>query len=256
VVAAWTPGASKVQYRLDLVDAEGRKLDVYPPPDVLFDSGDVVPRLLSRGRYETTVTSGNAFARDTLAKILPVPEDDFRISADGYLVTVSPFHGPVQSIEEPLGAYRQHGGNAWAMASAETITSALGARLRRSLQHDARRQRALEAKARELGLAVSPRAWMSDHQHLEARLASLRLDRDSHPYPDDTRAALALRGMMASWAARARWKRRTILAAWFLAVGVLPGPLAARAVAWRLAQSSRPPAVDWFLKAFRRILLR
>ena len=42
------------------------KLDLLPPPEVSFDDGDVVPILLSRGRYENTVTSGNAFRRETL----------------------------------------------------------------------------------------------------------------------------------------------------------------------------------------------
>ena len=44
---------------------------------------NVVPILLSRGRYEGSVTSGNAFTRTTLSSILPVPEKEFRISADG-----------------------------------------------------------------------------------------------------------------------------------------------------------------------------
>ena len=36
------------------------------------------------GRYQGTVTSSNAFARQTLAAILPIPAERFRISADGY----------------------------------------------------------------------------------------------------------------------------------------------------------------------------
>jgi glycosyltransferase involved in cell wall biosynthesis len=105
VVEAWSEGVAMVQYRLDLIDPTGRIVDVYPPHEVSFDSGDVVPNLLSAGRFENTVTSGNAFSRAALQTILPVPEEDFRLSADGYLVTVVPFAGPVVSIEQPLGAY-------------------------------------------------------------------------------------------------------------------------------------------------------
>jgi hypothetical protein len=254
VAAAWVPGQSKVHYRLDLVDAAGAKIDVYPPPEVRLDSGDVVPRLLSTGRYETTVTSGNAFARSALERILPVPEEDFRISADGYLVTLAPFHGPVGTIDEPLGAYRQHGGNAWATGSAVMLSSALGERLRRLLQHDAHKHRALETKARELGLAVSPTAGLRDHQHLETRLSSLRLDPSRHPYPGDSRAALAVRGVGAIAGARTSWRRRAVLAAWFLTAGFLPRPVATRAIAWRLTPASRPPAADRLLKALRRMV--
>ena len=118
-----------MQFRLHLVDCGGRQIDVLPPPEVKFDDGDVVPILLSRGRYESTVTSGNAFARGTLSSILPVPEKEFRISADGYLVTIAPLCGRVVSIDEPLGAYVVHGTNYW--------TGAAGLeRFRRDMRHD------------------------------------------------------------------------------------------------------------------------
>jgi len=227
---------------------------VYPPPEVRFDSGDVVPLLLATGRYQTTVTSGNAFARSALERILPMPEGDFRISADGYLVTLAPFHGPVVSIEETLGAYRQHGANAWAAGSSAMVSSQLSERFRRSLEHDGHKYRALEAKAREVGMQVSPTPGLRDHQHLEIRLASLRLDPTRHPYPGDSLGTLALRGALASRRARTSWKRRVILAAWFLTVGFLPGAVASRAIAWRLTQASRPQAVDRILKAIRRLM--
>jgi Glycosyl transferase family 2 len=249
VVAAWAPGISKVQYRLDLVDGGGGKLDLFPAPEVRFDSGDVVPRLLATGRYEGAVTSGNAFARGVLEKVIPIPEDDFRISADGYLVTVTPFHGPVVSIDEPLGAYRMHGDNAWTLNR-----SGLSEHLHRSLEHDRRKYRALAAKAEERGLVMRRAPGTRDHQHLTSRLASLCLDRASHPYASDRRGALALRGAVWSCDARLPWKRRATLAAWFVAVGFLPRPLAVRAVRWRLAQASRPPGADRVLKAVRRWL--
>jgi hypothetical protein len=252
VAAAWVPGQAQLHYRLDLVDASGRKLDVYPPPEVPFDSGDVVPLLLATGRYETTVTSGTAFARATLEKILPMPEATFRISADGYLVTAAPFHGRVGAIEEPLGAYRQHGGNAWATSTASA--SALGERLRRSLLHDAQKTGALAAKAQEFGLKLVPGHQLKDPQHLATRLASLRLDPALHPYPADSRLALALRGAGRVMGARLSLRRRLTLAAWYLAVGLLPRSLASRGVTWRFQQGSRPAWADRLLKALRRAI--
>ena len=60
VIAALAPGVAQVQFRLHLVDGDGREIDLLPPPEVKFDDGDVVPILLRRGRCENTVTSGNA----------------------------------------------------------------------------------------------------------------------------------------------------------------------------------------------------
>jgi glycosyltransferase involved in cell wall biosynthesis len=248
VVGGWRAGLAKLQYRLDLVDVRGATLDLYPAPEIRFDSGDVIPELLRTGRYETTVTSGNAFPREVLKKVLPVPEEDFRISADGYLVTAVPFHGPIASLEEPLGAYRLHGANAWAQDNAPA-----GERLRRWLEHDAHKYRVVADQARAVGYAVSASLGMRDHHHVATRLASLCADRVRHPYPGDSRLGLAIRGAFASRIARLPWKRRSILAAWFLAVGVLPRRVALKAISWRLSPSTRSPSVARLLKTVRKM---
>jgi hypothetical protein len=235
------------------VDVEGRHLDLYPAANVTLDSGDVIPRLLATGRYETMVTSGNAFSRAALEEVLPVPPEDFRICADGYLVTVVPFHGPVVSLDEPLGAYRQHGNNAWA-AVGEAGVDPLARHLRRSLHHDATKYRALAEKAREMALTVpsTTSLGLRDHQHLSARLASLCIDRGLHPHAQDSRKLLALRGALASLDARRPWRRRALLAAWFLTVGFLPRAMAAQVAAWLLSPRSRPEGMVRFLRAARR----
>lgn len=251
VAARWRSGVATVQYRLDLVDAAGTPIDLYPAPEIAFDSGAVVRKLLACGRYEGTVTSGNAFAREALSAILPIPGADFRISADGYLVTLAALFGSVLSIEEPLGAYRQHGGNAWAPSA--TMSAGDAESFRRALRHDALRHRVLAERAASLGLALRPRPGLRDHSHLSQRLASLCVDPAGHPDPSDTRLGLALRGAWASRAARLPWRRRALLAAWFLAAGVLPRPVARTAVAWRFWPSSRSPRVARVLKAVRRM---
>ena len=153
VLDAFAPGVAKVQFRLHLVNGKGEHIDLFPAPEVSFDDGDVVPLLMSSGRYETTVTSGNAFSRTTLAAILPVPEKEFRISADGYLVAIAPLHGRVVSIEEPLGAYVLHGANTWMTVTGQ----GLGERFRRSLEHDFCRYEALRRKAERSGGWSCPR---------------------------------------------------------------------------------------------------
>ena len=245
VVREFAPGVAKVQYRLDLVDAAGRIVDSFPPPEVQFDEGDVVPLLLSTGRYEGTVTSGNAFSRRVLEAILPMPEERFRQGGDGYLCTLAPLFGTVRSIEKRLGAYVQHGANHGDFAKK------LQPRLRFRLEHDAARYEALRAKAAELGLRAHPEPGLRDAFHLENRIASLCLDAANHPMPADSRLSLALRGAWATRLSRLPVRRRAVLAAWFLCVGTLPRTAAAHVAAWRLERTTRPAPVDRLLARIR-----
>ncbi len=59
-------------------------------------------------------TSALAFKRELLEKILPMPELDFRISADAYLYTLACTVGEVVDLEEALAVYRLHGNNGFA----------------------------------------------------------------------------------------------------------------------------------------------
>jgi hypothetical protein len=255
VLANLRSGVSKVQYRLDLVDREERRIDLYPPAEVRLDSGDVVPALLARGRYETPVTSGNAFTRRVLERILPIPESEFRISADGYLVSAAPFHGPVVSIDRPLGGYRQHGKNAWSPGGpGDAGMDTLADRLRRTLQHDELKYRTIAQEARRAGKQARASPGLRDSGHLAVRLASACLDGEAHPYPSDSRLGLAFRGVLHSWSASLPWPRRVVLAFWFLFAGILPRALSRPATAWMLAPGSRPAWVARTLKLARRLL--
>ena len=238
VVREFAPGVAKVQYRLDLVDAGGRIVDSFPPPEVQFDDGDVVPLLLSTGRYEGTVTAGNAFSRHALDAILPIPEERFRQGADGYVCTLAPLFGTVKSVEQRLGAYVQHGANH------SNFAKQLPQRLRWRLQHDAARYKALHAKAAELGLRGHPEPGLRDAFHIENRIGSLCIDPANHPTPADSRLSLALRGVWAIRRARLPGRRRLVIAAWFLCLGMLPRRAAEHVAAWRLEPTSRSVALN------------
>ena len=159
-------------------------MDTFPAPEVRFDDGDVVPLLLSTGRYEGTITTGNAFSRHALDAILPMPEQRFLRGADGYVCTLAPLFGAVRSVEQRLGAYIRHGANH------SDFARQLPQRLRWQLEHDAARHEALRAKAAELGLRTHPEPGLNDAFHLENRIGSLCLDPANHPTPADF-AALA-----------------------------------------------------------------
>jgi hypothetical protein len=247
VSGAVAPGVAQVQFRLHITDGEGSRLGLLPAREVAFDDGDVVPLLLASGRYENTVTSGNAFARSTLSAILPVPEMEYRISADGYLVTVAPLCGWVVSIDEPLGVYTLHGGNNWSGPTA----AGLGEWFRRSVQHDSQRYDTLRHQAAERGLVVSEDPGLRDVQHLSHRIGLLVFDPGDQAVRSDSRIAMAARGAWASRSARLPAARRFLLAAWFLALGILPRRLAVRPISWRMVPATRPRLLRWAMKRVR-----
>jgi hypothetical protein len=192
VARAWRVGLSKVQFRLSLIDAAGRRSAADPPADVPMPTGDVVGELTGTGRYVTPVTTGNAFSRTVLERILPIPEQDFRNTNDGYLNLVAPFHGPVVSIDRELGSYRLHGRNLWAYSGGVDLAG-----VRQRVRYDLVRQRYLERTAAEQGHAVSPDIPLRSPEHVLQRLISLRADPAGHPARGDGALALACSGLRA-----------------------------------------------------------
>jgi GT2 family glycosyltransferase len=238
--------AAQYQYRLDLVDADEKVIDVYPPRETAFDDGDVRKALLSSGRYSTTVTTGLAFERRALQQVLPMDAEAFRQGGDGYLVTVVPLYGKVVSIEEILGAYRQHGANH------SQFNTAVAKRARWRVFHDEMRHNALQEHARRVGLTAEPNAWRNDPLHLEERVASLLLEPSEHPDPQDRRSAIARAALSSPSSMGMSGKRRQVMRAWWTLVGYGPKPLAQMAVSWKLQAATRPAVVRKLARVMRR----
>jgi hypothetical protein len=59
-------------------------------------------------------TSGNAWSRSFLERVLPIPENEYRIWADVYLLELAPLFGVFERVAEPQGLYRLHGANRYA----------------------------------------------------------------------------------------------------------------------------------------------
>lgn len=62
------------------------------------------------GRTEFTATSGIAFRRETLKKLLPIPKDLFYY-LDDFLTTHALFFGEIANVPRVLGLHRMHGDN-------------------------------------------------------------------------------------------------------------------------------------------------
>ena len=220
------PGVAKVQARLDLIDEGGRTLGRQTPPMPML-SGDLAPVVLRHGWYPAPPTTGNAFARHAIERLLPVPArytalrtaDGRMAVSDHYLSVLAALNGRVVSLPSAVGAYRIHG------ARRDRKSSDLLAEVRRRLERTAvlseivsAHPRARASHGRELALGTPN--WVKE------RLVSLVLDPAGHPVPTDTRWRLVRAGVAAAWSVP--WspaRMRVVQSVGLLAVAALPRPV-------------------------------
>lgn len=246
IVSVWKPSLSKVHYRLAVVDTTGHSLGYsFPQGKVPLSTGQVWRMLLQGGGYVSTPTSGNALNRRAMAKVFPI-SDDYKLTADDYLSTLIPFYGEVAAIEEPLGAYRVHDSNQWALA---TVTSD---RFHRFVNHDLQNFALLTQKAQELGHDIPIDLEQRSIGRLWSRIISLRLAPLEHPVPEDRPEVLVHWGIRCLWKySQFSWIKRILYSAWFIWVGFMPLPLAEPAISWLYAPQHRPKLVSWTVDKFR-----
>jgi hypothetical protein len=216
-----SPGLVRVQYPLRLIDAEGLPLGGTLPAD---------PARLARGelraqlsRYPDDVvwqpTSGNAFARTALDRVLPVPEEPYRTCADYYFSNLVPWLGTVEVLPDVGGDYRLHGANS--EAGQERSLDHLRANLVRTLEtHQETRRLTLE-----LGVSALPEDPLAvpSLTFTANRLLSLRWDPDGHPFPEDRVLPLLRRcGRAAVGRDDLSWPSRAVRLAWCVLVACLP----------------------------------
>jgi glycosyltransferase involved in cell wall biosynthesis len=106
VAAAWRSGVSKLQFRLEMVDHEGRPLGRQVPRH-LHDR-EALALLREFGAYGSPPGSGNAYATDFLDRVMPMDEAMWKTAADSVPILLAPAYGEVVSLPTALGAYRQH----------------------------------------------------------------------------------------------------------------------------------------------------
>ncbi len=248
IVGVWHPELAKVHYRLAVVDAVGKSLGYSSPQGTSpLSQGEVWQALLDNGGYVSTPTSGNALNRTALDKLFPIP-DAYKLTADDYLSFQVPFYGRIAAIEQPLGAYRIHDSNQWALS---TVTAA---KFQRFVRHDLQNFELLTQKAREFGYEYPDDLEQRSIGRLWSRIISLRLDPQGHPIAEDRPLKLIY------WGIRSLWKysdfnsqKRSIYSIWFLWVGLLPLPLATPAIAWLYAPQYRPKFIGWTIDRLRAL---
>jgi glycosyltransferase involved in cell wall biosynthesis len=243
IVAVWKPTIAKVHYRLDVVDIARHSMGyIFPQGTEPLSTGAVWKTLLDVGGYVRVPTSGNALNRNALKALFPIA-DEYKLTADDYLSVLVPFYGDVEAIEDPLGAYRIHGNNQWALA---TVT---GDRFHRFIQHDLVIYQLLLNKAKELDYQLPQNFELRSLGRFQVRLASLRLTPETHPIPQDSAIALIYFGIQSLWKySTFSWQKRLIHTIWLLWVGLMPLPFAKPAITWFFTPNSRPKLFGWTLK--------
>jgi hypothetical protein len=221
---AGNPEVVKVQYRMEVIDAGGSRTGVVKPHDhVPLPHGDVrEAELAFPFDLAWLPTSGNAFRSEALRRILPIPEEEYRILADAYLVHLTPLLGRVVSREEVGAFYRVHGQNAY-----EPREAALELQhVRQTIRSAAATRKALERLARELDLPRPPGPILSVSD-VGLRLISLKLDAAHHPVDGDRTLGILLEGMRAvSRRFDVSLEMKLLMAAWLTTMAVMPAPLA------------------------------
>ncbi len=175
---AANPQASKVHFYLRVIDREGRPRGDAVPDHVL-PGGWVPSKPLWRERIWSP-TSGNAYRRDRVAPLFPIPEQPFRISADVWCNVLSPYIGEIEAIQGLGGSYRLHGSNNYAgtITSADMLQSVI-------LVNTARTAALVKWCEKNLSPSIQPRVGLWTHV-VKQRMLSMAILPQTHPIEGDT----------------------------------------------------------------------
>jgi glycosyltransferase involved in cell wall biosynthesis len=217
-------GVSKVQFRMEVIDAGGHPTGtIKPDPHLAMPNGDLREAELAHP-YDLVwmATSGNAFRCDALRRLLPVPENAYPVTgADWYLVHLSALLGRVVSLDAICAGYRVHGENSYELDETRLEL----AHLRQAIEFAAVTSGELLRLAGDLGLRRPER--ILSIADLANRMTSLKLEPQLHPIAEDRAVGLladAIRAARRRSDSSAAMKAAFV--AWFAAMVVAPRPLA------------------------------
>jgi glycosyltransferase involved in cell wall biosynthesis len=242
VAKVWRPGVSKVQYRMNLIDATGTQLGSalpqFPPKD---DPEKLRRTFLRTMAYTTPPGSGNAYSRDFVLNVFAlrptIPQ------SDAVLLTIAPILGDVLTIRKPLARLRLHS------ASWGAMTESLNTfKLRQLLLQDIERAELFATVSRQLRLPVSRDPLKNSFHHLQYRLASYLVEPSAHPFAKDTKSILVFRLMFSlTKSSQMPLRERAILLAWTIACALAPRVYRRNLILWRFSAISRPTMVKTLL---------
>ncbi len=150
------PNVAKVHWSVLGINKYGEKTDKVTPQQPLPE-GDLREGIIFSGPgiYLSPPTSGNAWARSFLDKVLPMPESEYVTCPDMYLFSLAPAFGLVKKISAPQSYWRIHGeNNSWRESFEETLKVSL-----RRWEHCFS---ALSEHFRDMGVYVDIDVWKAN----------------------------------------------------------------------------------------------
>ena len=243
VIKVWHPKLSKVQWRLQLVNERLEPLPATWPGEAHMPSGDLRETILRWRYYPSPPTSGNAFSRWLLERILPMPESEWRIAADSYLLTLAALYGEICSIDKVLGYYRVHGGNLWHYSNPDIpklIQQVKVGNAQKRLLEDAAREMGMEFKGNPLPHACKTEMALAILAPQELKSLGITQNRLRIGF-NGMRSTIVYPYIPTLWA-------RIRLIIWFILSAILPLFAAHKLAILGLFPSSRP---FWLARLFR-----
>src|SRR5262249_2268127 len=134
-------------------DENGKKSGRRIPHGALSE-GDLRDTVARQGpaSHNYPPNTGNAWARSFLESVLPIPESEFRLCAECYLVELAPLFGELKRILQPQGLYRIHGENNYRCAPFDTM-------LRDELVAYRHLLTVMSRRCHDMGVTVDVDAW-------------------------------------------------------------------------------------------------
>ncbi len=217
------PEIVRLQYRMAIIDRlDWPTGEIKPQVHIPLPGGDLRwSELQFPFDLAWLPTSGNAFSAAVLRKIMPIPEQPYRILADYYLVHLTALCGPIISLDRVCAAYRVHGANNY-----ETAAQIDLAHTRSTLIHADQTRQFLQQYAEMLNLSDRPAEILSV-SYVANRLTSFKLERDQHPIAGDTPGKLFGLALVAiSRRSDVAWLMKILFGLWFALMVFAPKSLA------------------------------
>jgi cellulose synthase/poly-beta-1,6-N-acetylglucosamine synthase-like glycosyltransferase len=244
VAKVWRPGVSKVQYRMNLIDAAGAQTGTAIPQFPLSDDTEKLRRTFLRAMtYTTPPGSGNAYSRDFVRIAFAMAPSTIPES-DAILLTLAPMMGDILTVRRPLARYRIHATNTMLMHSLDA------AKIRGRLQQDAQLALLFATATQQLHLPLAHDPLSRNFNHLQYRFASHLVEPSAHPFQGDTVIGLGCRLIYAAITySQMPLRDRTILLVWIIACALTPSSYRRNLIEWRFVAISRPAVIKTLLGA-------
>ncbi|MCP3460071.1 glycosyltransferase family 2 protein [Bradyrhizobium sp. CCGUVB23] len=247
IAAVWTDKASKFQFQMRTINAEGTPTGNILPQYFITPTPEQIREwVTTAGVYPTPPGSGNAYPRWVVEKIFGFKSDFVDRAPDSYLVTAAPVYGDIVTIPKPLVDYRVHGDNHGAFLQLED------SRFAREVDVTIRRFNFFRQIARSADMSIAPEALSRNMLFLCLRTASYALRPDIHPIPNDRAGDIFLDcARSLSFPQGFSFSQRISLFLWTACMLVGPSRLARALASWRYAPISRPRWMKTILNMLR-----